>query len=66
MSRFLVTLGAILIAAGVVWPWLHKLGLGCLPGDFVIERQNLRLYIPLTTSLLVSGVVSVFLWLLRR
>jgi hypothetical protein len=51
---------------GLLWPWLGKLGLGRLPGDIVIERESFRLYLPITTSILVSIVLSVILWLLNR
>lgn len=66
MSRFLVTLGVVLVLAGLLWPLLQRLGLGRLPGDVVIERGNFRLYLPLATSLLVSAVVSLALWLVGR
>ena len=66
MSRFLITLGIILVAAGLLWPWLSRLGLGRLPGDIVIERENVRIYLPLMTSLLASLVISLILWLLSR
>lgn len=66
MTRVLVTLGVILIVVGLAWPWLVKLGLGKLPGDIVIERENFKLYFPITTMVLVSVVVSVILWLLRK
>ncbi len=66
MSRFLVILGLTLAAAGLLWPFLQKLGLGRLPGDIVIERENFRLYVPLTSSLVVSVVLSLVLWLIRR
>lgn len=66
MTRFLVTLGVILIVVGLLWPWLQKLGLGRLPGDIVIERGATRIYIPLATSLLVSAVLSLVLWFLHR
>jgi hypothetical protein len=66
MSRFLVILGMTLVAAGLLWPFLQKLGLGRLPGDIVIERENFRLYIPLTSSLIVSLVLSLVLWLVKR
>ncbi len=36
MTRVLVTLGVILVVAGLAWPWLAKLGLFHLPGDIVI------------------------------
>jgi hypothetical protein len=42
------------------------MGLGRLPGDIVIERDNFRLYIPIVTSLIVSLVLSLILWLFNR
>lgn len=66
MSRSLVILGVVLIGLGLVWPWLARLGLGRLPGDFLIERGGFRLYIPMTTSILVSAVVTLILWLSRK
>ncbi len=64
MSRFLILLGVILILVGLLWSLLGKLGLGRLPGDIVIERDNLRIYIPLASSILVSVVLSVVLTIL--
>lgn len=66
MSRILILLGVALIAVGILWPWLQKLGLGHLPGDFLIERGNFRFYFPLATSILVSAVISVLFWIFYR
>ncbi len=66
ISRFLVTIGLVLVALGLLWPLLSKLGLGRLPGDIVIGRGNFRFYFPIATSLLVSLVLSLILWLFRR
>jgi hypothetical protein len=66
MSRFLITLGIILMVAGLLWPLLQKLGLGRLPGDIMVERENFRFYFPLGTSLLISVVVTLILWFLNR
>ena len=66
MSRWLIIFGVVLIAAGLLWPVLQKLGLGRLPGDIVIERGNFRFYFPIATSLIVSVVLSLILWLLNR
>jgi hypothetical protein len=66
MSRFLIILGLVLVAAGLLWPLAAKLGIGRLPGDIVIERENFRLYIPLGTSLLVSVVLTIIIWLFNR
>lgn len=66
MPRFLIALGLVLVVAGLAWPLLAKLGLGRLPGDIRIERDGFTFYFPITTGLLISAVVSLVLWLLRR
>jgi hypothetical protein len=66
MSRWLIIFGVVLIAAGLLWPVLQKLGLGRLPGDIVIERENSRFYFPIVTALIISVVLSLILWLLNR
>ena len=66
MSRLLIIFGLVLVAIGVLWPVIAKLGLGRLPGDLVIERENFRLYIPIATSLLISLLLSLVLWFLNR
>jgi hypothetical protein len=66
MARWLIILGVVLVVAGFLWPWLSRLGLGRLPGDIVIERDNFRFYFPITTSILISLVLSLILWFLNR
>jgi hypothetical protein len=66
ISRLLIILGLSLVALGLLWPVINKVGFGRLPGDIVIERDNLRVYIPLATSLLVSVIISLILWLANR
>ena len=66
VQRTLITIGIALLVAGLLWPWLSKLGLGRLPGDFRIRTGNGVFFFPLTTCLLVSVVLSLLLWLLRR
>lgn len=66
MAKWLITLGLILVALGLLWPVLAKLGLGSLPGDIRIERRGYSFYFPLTSGVLVSLVVTVVLWILRR
>lgn len=62
----LVIIGVLLAGIGVVWllapsiPWLGK-----LPGDIVIERENFRLYLPITTCILVSLLLTGIVWLVR-
>lgn len=66
IGRFLIVLGAVLILLGLLMPWLGKLGLGRLPGDIVIERENFSFYFPITTSILLSLLLSLIFWLLQR
>ena len=66
LPRFLIVLGIVLVAAGLLWPMLTRMGLGRLPGDIVVERENFRLYIPLGTSILISIVLSLILWFVNR
>ncbi len=66
MARFLVTLGLILLLAGLLWPYLGRLGLGRLPGDIVISRGHTTFYFPIVTSLILSVLLSLALWLIGR
>ena len=66
MARWLIIVGIALFIAGLSWPWLAKLGLGRLPGDIHIVREGYSFYFPITTGLIVSIVLSVILWLLRK
>jgi len=63
MQRLLVTLGVILVAAGLLWPYLSRLGLGLLPGDIAIQGERGGFYFPIVTCLLVSLVLSLIFWL---
>jgi len=66
MSRTLIIIGLVIVCAGLLWPWLGRLGFGRLPGDIVIERQNFTLYLPIATCLVVSIVLSIVLWFFNR
>ena len=66
MSRWLIGIGVALVVLGVLWPWLSRMGLGRLPGDIHIERDGFQFFFPITTGLLISAVVTLILWLLRR
>ncbi len=66
VSKWLITLGLILVAAGLLWPVMSKLGLGRLPGDIVVRRDGFSLYFPLMTCLVISVVVSILIWIFRR
>ncbi len=66
MQRFLLITGALLVLAGLFWPWLSRLPLGRLPGDIHIVREGFSFHFPVMTSILVSLLLSLLLWIFRR
>lgn len=66
MNRLLIGLGALLAFAGVLWPWLRKVPWFHLPGDIVIDRPGLKVFIPIATMVIVSVVLSVVAWVARK
>ncbi len=66
VSRILVGAGVLLVVIGLLWPLIARLGLGRLPGDIVIEREGVRIYIPLVSGLILSAILSAAFWFFRR
>jgi len=66
MQKILIAVGVGLVIIGLLWPWLGKLPFGRLPGDIVINRPNLKLFFPITSMILVSIIVSIIMWILRK
>jgi uncharacterized protein HemY len=66
MQKYLILIGLIILLAGILWPWLSKLPIGKLPGDIVIDKPNLKIYIPITTMLIISIIISLVVWLFKR
>jgi multisubunit Na+/H+ antiporter MnhG subunit len=66
LGRLLILFGAILLVVGLLFTVSGKIGLGKLPGDIVYRRGNFSFYFPLMTSILLSIVLSLLLWLFRR
>ena len=66
MQKFLIITGVVIIVAGVAWPWLSKLPIGRLPGDIIIDRPGMKVFFPITTMVVVSVLISLILWFLRK
>ncbi|HKI50003.1 MAG TPA: DUF2905 domain-containing protein [Desulfobacteria bacterium] len=66
MQRTLIIIGILILVVGLLWPWIGKIPLGRLPGDIIISRPNVKIYIPIATMILVSIVISLILWLIRK
>ena len=66
MQKILIIIGLAIVVIGLLWPWLSTLPLGRLPGDIVIRREGFTFYLPITTMILASLVLSIVLWLFRQ
>ncbi len=66
MQRLLIVIGIACLAAGLLWPWVMRAGLGRLPGDIVVHRGNFTFYAPIVTCIIISVVLSLLFWLFRR
>lgn len=67
MGKVLIFLGVILVIVGVIFSFGAKIPfLGRLPGDIAYHRGNFHFYFPLGTSILLSVVLTLIMWLLRK
>lgn len=67
VAKILIILGVVLVLMGLAWQfgWVQNLKIGRLPGDILIERENFKFYMPITTGVLVSLVFGLISWLFR-
>lgn len=66
LQKTLIIIGILIVAVGLFWPHLAKIPLGRLPGDIVIDKPHLKVYLPITTMMLVSIIISIIMWLLKK
>ncbi|MBN2276054.1 MAG: DUF2905 domain-containing protein [Bacteroidales bacterium] len=68
LGKILIIFGMIIVIAGIVLYFAgHKLSwFGHLPGDIRIEKENFRVYFPITTMILISLVLTLILWIIRK
>jgi len=66
MQKSLIAIGAALLITGLLWPWLGKIPLGRLPGDIIINRPNIKIYVPITTMIILSLLISLIMKLFRK
>lgn len=66
MAKWLITIGIICVALGLLWPILSKLGLGRLPGDIHVEKESFQFFAPITTSIIISVVLTLIFWIFRK
>ncbi len=67
MGKILIIAGAVLVIAGLIIQFAPKLPFpGKLPGDIVIDKGNFKMYFPIATSILISLVISLILFLINK
>jgi hypothetical protein len=67
LGKSLIVMGVVIAAVGVLLTFAGKIPwIGRLPGDIYVKRDNFTFYFPLATSILISLVLSLILWLLRK
>jgi hypothetical protein len=66
MQKLLILAGIVLVLLGVAWPFLQRMRIGQLPGDIIIREGNLTIYLPLVTSLVLSILLSLLMWIINR
>lgn len=67
MGKWLILLGLVIAACGVIITFAGKIPwLGRLPGDIHLKRENFSFYFPLATCILISIILSLILWFLRK
>lgn len=66
LAKLLIGIGIFLVIAGLFWQFGSRfLPLGRLPGDIVIEKENMKFYFPIVTCILISLVLSLISYLFR-
>lgn len=67
MGKLLIIIGIILIVAGIIVTYSDRIPfIGRLPGDISIKKDNYNFYFPITTSIILSIVISLILYLINR
>lgn len=67
MGKFLVLTGLLIVLIGGILMFSDKIPLlGKLPGDIRVEKENVRFYFPITTSIVISVFISVIFWILSH
>ena len=59
MQKILIILGIIILAVGILYPYIKKISLGQLPGDLVFKSENLTLFFPIVTCIIISVVLTI-------
>ena len=59
MQKILIIVGIVILALGLLYPYLKKIGLGQLPGDIIYKSDNSTFFFPIVTCIIISVVLTV-------
>lgn len=65
-QKLIIIIGALIILIGLLWPYISKIPLFRLPGDIVVDKPNFKLFIPITSMILISILLTLFFWIIRK
>ena len=66
IQKTLIIIGFLFILVGLLYPFLKDLGLGRLPGDIIVKKENSTFYFPIVTCIVVSVVISLILMFFKK
>tara|TARA_B100001093_G_C26050793_1_gene686241 strand:+ start:101 stop:304 length:204 start_codon:yes stop_codon:yes gene_type:complete len=66
VQKTLIIIGVLFILVGLLYPFLKDLGLGRLPGDIIVKKENSTFYFPIVTCIVVSVVISLILMFFKK
>ena len=66
IQKIFIIVGVLFIIVGLLYPFLKDIGLGRLPGDIVIKKENSSFYFPIVTCIIISIVISLILMFFKK
>ena len=66
VQKIFIIIGVLFIIVGLLYPLLKDIGLGRLPGDIVIKKENSSFYFPIVTCIIISIVISLILMFFKK
>ncbi|MGQ9799130.1 MAG: DUF2905 domain-containing protein [Ignavibacterium sp.] len=65
-QKFIILIGVLIVVIGFLWPYISKIPLFRLPGDIVVDKPNFKLFIPITSMIIISILLTLFFWIIRK
>lgn len=66
IQKYLIVIGLLIVIIGLFFPYISKIPLFRLPGDIVIEKPNFKFYFPIVSMILISVLLSLIFWIIRK